>query len=342
MIAPWLLVVVFSLVLLAAAAGTWLLRHYALTHSVLDIPNDRSSHTSPTPRGGGVAIVLAFIAGILTFTVVGAVRSDVAIALLGAGTVVAIVGFIDDHEHIPARWRLLAHFSAAIWALVWLHGLPPMAVMGGTVISGWLGDVLAILALVWLLNLYNFMDGIDGIAGIETVTVCLAAVLVYAVSGAPTSESLLPATLGAATVGFLVWNFPPAKIFMGDAGSGFLGLMLGVMAVRSATISSDYLWSWIILLGVFIVDATFTLIRRLARRERVYEAHRSHAYQHAVVVAGSHRPVTLASAAINLCWLLPLALLAGAGHLDGAVATAIAYTPLVWLAFRFRAGAATA
>ena len=251
MIAPWLLVVVFSLVLLAAAAGTWLLRHYALTHSVLDIPNDRSSHTTPTPRGGGVAIVLAFIAGILTFTVVGAVRSDVAIALLGAGTIVAIVGFIDDHEHIPARWRLLAHFSAAIWALVWLHGLPPIAVMGGTVNSGWLGDVLAIIALVWLLNLYNFMDGIDGIAGIETVTVCLAAVLVYAASGAPTSESLLPATLGAATAGFLVWNFPPAKIFMGDAGSGFLGLMLGVMAVRSATISSDYLWSWIILLGVF-------------------------------------------------------------------------------------------
>jgi Fuc2NAc and GlcNAc transferase len=203
------------------------------------------------------------------------------------------------------------------------------------------GDLLAAVGLVWLLNLYNFMDSIDGIAGVEALSICLGATLLSLLSTDARAEWYLPALLAAATLGFLVWNFPPAKIFMGDAGSGFLGLMLGVLAVRAAAVSPAWLWSWIILLGVFVVDATMTLLRRWQRHETLYQAHRSHAYQHAAVEHGAHRPVTIAVATINLLWLLPIALLVGNQILDGALGVLISYAPLVWLADRYRAGEAS-
>jgi Fuc2NAc and GlcNAc transferase len=194
---------------------------------------------------------------------------------------------------------------------------------------------------VWLLNLYNFMDGIDGIAGTEGVTVCLGGVLLSVAQPAGGAGWALPSLLAVAALGFLAWNFPPAKIFMGDAGSGFLGLMLGVLAVHAAGISSAWLWSWIILLGVFVVDSTVTLLNRLWRRERVYEAHRNHAYQRAARRIGSHRTVTLCVAAINIVWLLPIALSVGTGRLNGLLGTVIGYVPLIWLAHRYGAGAST-
>lgn len=340
---------VLALVLAVATGGTWLLRRYAIAHSVLDIPNSRSSHSMPVPRGGGVAIVLAFAAGASAFTVAGVVGLGITAGLLGGGIIVAVIGFVDDHAHIPARWRLLAHFAAAAWVLAWFGGLPPIAVLGHVADFGLAGDVVAVVALVWLLNLYNFMDGIDGIAGVEAVCVCaggVALALMPASTSGPvggatsTVALLLPATLAIATLGFLVWNFPPAKIFLGDAGSGFLGLMLGALALNAASNAPNHLWSWTILLGVFVVDASVTLGRRLIGRARVYEAHRSHAYQHAALAVGAHRPVTLAVAAIDVCWLLPIALLVGMGRLDGPLGVAIAYAPLVWLAVHYRAGVA--
>jgi Fuc2NAc and GlcNAc transferase len=144
--------------------------------------------------------------------------------------------------------------------------------------------------------------------------------------------------MSAAVAGFLVWNFPPAKIFMGDAGSGFLGLMLGALALYSAHIAPQMLWVWLILLGVFIVDATYTLIRRLLLGDKVYEAHRSHAYQYATRKYGRHLPVTLAVLAINLFWLAPWAVAVAFGAVDGAVALLCAYVPLLWLAWYFHAG----
>lgn len=331
-------------VAVAAAAlsfmGTGLLRRYALSRGVLDVPNARSSHSIPTPRGGGVAIVGAFLAGTALFWALRRIHTPHPVALLGAGAIVAVVGFIDDHNHIAARWRLLAHFAAAAWALAWLGGLPPLHVGGALQDLGIAGDLLAAIALVWLLNLYNFMDGIDGIAGIEAVSACVGAVVIYAVSRDTTNAWYPAALLAAATLGFLIWNFPPAKIFMGDAGSGFLGITLGVLALDAAVRRPEWLWSWIILLGAFVVDATVTLFFRISRGEKLYEAHRSHAYQHAAQRYGSHRRVTLAVGSINVFWLLPLALLAGTGRLDGLLATVIAYVPLIWVALVYRAGRA--
>lgn len=328
---------IVPVVALASFMMTAVLRRYALSRSIIDIPNARSSHSVPTPRGGGVAIVLAFLAVIPVLGWLGLVASDSLIAVGGAGALVAVLGFMDDHGHIAARWRLVGHFCASIWALWWINGLAPLTFFGWSLDLSLFGNALAAVYLVWMLNLYNFMDGIDGIASVEAMCACLGACLLYALSGHP-NMIWMPLLLAAAVGGFLLWNFPPARIFMGDAGSGFLGITLACFSIEAAWVESSFFWAWLILLGVFVVDATFTLARRLFRGDKVYEAHRSHAYQFASRKFGKHLPVTLAVAAINIFWLLPISLGVVLYGWDGAWALVLAYVPLVALALKFHAG----
>jgi Fuc2NAc and GlcNAc transferase len=331
---------IFPAALALSLALTALLRRHALAHKLVDVPNERSSHHVPMPRNGGVAIVITYLVGLLVLAKAGSLSVPLFTALLGAGGAVAVVGFIDDRYGVAARWRLAVHFGAAAWALWRLGGAPTsLPVLGHDVALGGAGAVLMVLYLVWLLNLYNFMDGIDGIAGVEAVTACFGGALFYWLA-APNPAAWAPLLLLLCSVlGFLVWNFPTAKIFLGDAGSGFLGLTLGVLSIDAALKVPSFSWAWLILLGVFVVDATITLLRRGYRREKLYVAHRSHAYQRAARRYGSHRRVTLSVGLINLLWLLPLALLVALGVLDGVIGVCVAYAPLVWLAYRFNAGA---
>ncbi|MHC8349687.1 MraY family glycosyltransferase [Pseudomonas sp. RT4P38] len=327
--------------LLSVFAVSWaltlLLRRYALAKSLMDVPNERSSHSIPTPRGGGVAIVVAFILALPILSILGAVSWPVIWGLIGSGLLVAVIGFADDHGHIAARWRLLGHFAAAAWALFWLNGLPPIDLFGSTVDLGVLGNLLAVIYLVWTLNLYNFMDGIDGLASTQAIFVCAGAGVISWISG---HDSVIwaPLLLTAAVAGFLVWNYPPARIFMGDAGSGFLGLVIGILTIQAAWEGSELMWSWLILLGVFTVDATITLLRRLIRKEKIYQAHRSHAYQQAARHYSSHKTVTLGVVGVNLLWVLPMAFLVGTDRLDGFTGLLLTYAPLIWLAIKFDAG----
>lgn len=317
---------------------TWCLRRYALARDVLDVPNVRSSHKAPVPRGGGMAIVISCSLSMPVLATLGWLAPSHLWALLGAGGLVALVGFLDDHRPVAARWRLLAHFIAAAWGLFWLGGLPELSVFGEHVELGWLGVPLGALYLVWLLNLYNFMDGIDGIAAVEAVSVCLAGALFYVFLGA-WYLALLPMALALSCVGFLIWNFPPARIFMGDAGSGYLGILLGLLSLQAAMLKPQLFWAWLVMLGVFVVDASLTLLRRVLRGEPPHQAHSSHAYQFASREFGAHLPVTLTVVLINICWLLPLSLWIVFGG-DGLAITLLAYAPLVALAVKFRAGLA--
>lgn len=258
---------VFPIAALVSLGLTAVLRRYALNRSIIDIPNARSSHSIPTPRGGGVAIVVAFLLSLVLLACLQLQSYAQITALFGSGILVAVIGFMDDHGHIAARWRLLGHFLAAIWALLWLDGLPALSFFGVSIELGWLGHALAVVYLVWMLNLYNFMDGIDGIASLEAICVCVALTLSYWMTG---HESMIwaPLLLAMTVIGFLYWNFPPARIFMGDAGSGFLGVILGVLSIQAAWVGSEFFFAWVIMLGVFIVDATFTLLRRLIRETK--------------------------------------------------------------------------
>jgi Fuc2NAc and GlcNAc transferase len=325
-----------------ASAVTWaftgFLRQYALKKNLVDIPNERSSHTTPTPRGGGVAFVVSFLAALPVLTGFGLVSSSLCLALWGAGCIVAVTGFLDDHGHIAARWRLLVHFTAAAWGLYWLGGFPAPVIFGHVSALAWLGNIIAAIFIVWLLNLYNFMDGIDGLASVEAITSCCGGALIIWLVTPDSTGWMLPVMLASTVSGFLFWNFPPARIFMGDAGSGFLGIVLALLSVQSAWVDGRLFWVWLILLGVFIVDATVTLCRRIARGEKFYEAHRSHAYQYASRLFGAHLPVTLAVGLINIFWLLPIASLVALAKLEGIIGLLVAYLPLLSIAYRFKAG----
>lgn len=336
------MLLLITVILLLAVILTGLIRRYALNHKVLDIPNQRSSHSIPTPRGGGLAIVLAFYAATFWLLVAGQVPNTT-LAILGSALLVAAVGFCDDHGEVAARWRFLTHLLAATFSLLLMHGIPPLLVpapfdtMLGrlTLDLGWLAYPLGILFLVWTLNLFNFMDGTDGIAASEALFVssALAAYLFYI------DRSLCALALGlaAACGGFLIWNWPKAKIFMGDVGSGFIGLLLGLLILLAAQQAAVLLYCGLILFGVFVVDASYTLSYRLFSGQKWYAAHCSHTYQRAAKRYG-HLAVLLACWAINLGWLLPLSwwIFIHPGHaLAGLV---LAYLPLIYLAYRFKAG----
>lgn len=330
------------LVSIAAFAVAWWLtesvRGYAIRRQLLDIPNARSSHSVVTPRGGGIAIVTATLAALVGIGALGAIDWAPVWGLVGGGALAAAIGFLDDHRHVAARWRLTVHMLAAVWVLWWFGGMPPVEIRGISMDLGWPGDALAAVYLAWMLNLTNFMDGIDGIAALEAVTVCAGGVLLYLAAVPGETQWALPLILGMSVLGFLIWNWPPAAIFMGDVGSGFLGLMMAALSLHAAQVAPRLLWAWIILVAVFVVDATVTLIRRLLRREPVHQAHRTHAYQHAAQWYGVHRPVTCAVGAINVIWLLPLALLVALNRIDGMIGLAAAYAPLVAAAVWLGAG----
>lgn len=336
----WLLVPSAVAVLFLSAWLTGLLRRYALRTQLLDVPNARSSHTQPTPRGGGLAVVVSFSFGLAGFWLFDRVSTELVAAAGAGGLMIAAIGYLDDRYSLAARWRFLVHLLAAGSALWWLGGFPPLAVFGQELDFGWFGVVIGGLFVVWLLNLYNFMDGIDGIAGVEAVTVAAGAALLLWLNGDRETAGLL-ALLAAAAAGFLVWNWPPAKIFMGDVGSAYLGFLLAVFALATSAAGALNLWVWLILMAVFITDATITLLLRLLRGERWYEAHRSHAYQHAARRFGGHLKVTLAVGALNVLWLLPLAWWASRDLGSGWWIAGIAYVPLVALALVLGAGRAS-
>ena len=329
-----------AITLLGLAASWWLtawMHRYALTVQLLDHPNARSAHSMSTPRGGGVAIVASFALLAAALGGMGVLPVPMLAGLLGSALPVALIGFLDDRAPLPARWRFLAHGVASFWSLWLMDGIPPVPVLEFALDLGWFGLALAATYLVWMVNLFNFMDGIDGIASIEAITVSLGGASCWWLATG-TMQWFLPVIFASCVAGFLAWNYPPAKIFMGDVGSCFIGMVLGVLSLWTAQEATQVFWSWFILLGCFMVDATTTLIRRVRRGDKFHEAHRSHAYQHASRVHHSHKVVSLAVGAINLLWLLPVALLVALRVLDGVVGTLIAYAPLVWLAFQYKAG----
>lgn len=303
----------------------------AKTSRLIDVPNERSSHVIPTPRGGGLGVWLGFLSGIAILWVEGGIGGGTASAYLVAPSLVALVGMADDIWGVAVRWRLLVHFGAVSLGLMLLGAGAPLLQ------EWWFFSPFLVIALVWFLNLYNFMDGIDGIATTEAITVCLGmACLAWGVGR--TDLALAPAVLALAASGFLPWNVPPARIFMGDVGSGFIGCALGLMFVQQAVGDPALLAACVILPAVFVTDASLTLFRRMIAGYPLHQAHRTHAYQHASRRLGSHGRVTAAVLVINVAWLFPLAAWALQGDGRAWMGLALAYGPLSVLAWWLGAG----
>ena len=315
----------FLIASLCAAGLTGAIRWLALRHGLLDYPNPRSAHAMPLPLGGGAAIAVVVCAWLALAPFGNATGLLVAVA----GAAVAVIGFIDDRRSVSKWGRLLVHGVAIAVILRATRHLGPLEVPGLPV-DALLGVFVALVALMWLVNLYNFMDGIDGLAAAEAVTASLglAACLQFGGYFAP---GLLTSCLVAAgaSLGFLAWNWPPARIFMGDVGSGFLGFLLGTLALIAHRQAGLSLWVPAILLAVFVTDTSVTLLRRVIRRERWYEPHRLHAYQWLSRRFGSHRPVTLIVVVVNLVWLMPIAITAARRPEIAGLLACVAYAPVV-------------
>ena len=301
-----------ALAFILSLAGCVLVRRIAVRASLLDKPNERSLHTVPTPRLGGVAIVIA----VAMVSVIQALRDQETASLLGVGLAIALVGLIDDLRPISARIRLLLQLAAAS-ALLWVLGVPPLDLISGITLDAprWLTASVLVVWIVGVLNIYNFMDGMDGLAGTQAVGAAAGCAMVLG-----GDLRVFAAIVGAASAGFLVKNAPPARIFMGDSGSTFLGFMfagLGVIGMRHHVSLATIALS----LSPFLLDGTFTLFRRALRGEKVWHAHRTHLYQRAVQTELQHRDVlivyggwvVIAFVGVALSGVSPIATLVGWG-----------------------------
>lgn len=274
---------------------TGLIRKFVLSKNILDVPNDRSSHRIPTPRGGGLSIVLLFVAATSYLMWKQMISLSLFYALSG-GILVAFIGWLDDIVSVPPIWRALVHTLSAIWSVYWLSEFVNMS---------WLACLLITVGIVWCTNLYNFMDGIDGLAGSEGLFISLSAAIVLLSLGLQ-NISILCFVLAGSILGFLKWNWPPAKIFMGDVASGYLGFIFSILAI--ATMNLLTLKFWIILASIFLCDATFTLLYRIYQKKRWYEAHCEHAYQRLTQYGASHKAVTIGILIFNIFILFPVGL----------------------------------
>ena len=322
---------------LLAFAMTYFMRAYAFKKNIIDNPNERSSHSVPTPRGGGVAVVGSYLLALAVLIYNQQMTVHIGLTLIAAGFVIALLGFLDDHGHINSMLRLAVHFLVAIGVVISLGGFSEVTAFNGLQL-GFLANIIAVLFLVWLLNLYNFMDGINGIASVEAITTVVSMAILYYVLNTTLNSDILW-LLAACVFGFLLWNFPKAKIFMGDACSGFLGLTLGILALIALKENLALFCAWIICLGVFVVDATYTLIKRVLNGYKMYDAHRSHSYQILSRRLNSHTPVTWGVALINIFWLFPIAYFVVTQDFRyPEIAIVIAYVPLIICAIKMKAG----
>jgi UDP-N-acetylmuramyl pentapeptide phosphotransferase/UDP-N-acetylglucosamine-1-phosphate transferase len=329
----------FALALLAVAVAglTWLATRVVLAvlvrRAILDRPNERSSHDTPTPRGGGIAVIIVLIPAWVAAALVSGVH--VPWLALGAALLLAAVSWRDDMKSLGILWRLGAQILAVVAGLVSLNG----PVFHG-ILPDWFDMLVAGFLWLWFVNLYNFMDGIDGIAAVETTSIGggVALVALGAATG-PAGAAAWGIVLAAAALGFLPWNWQRAKLFLGDVGSVPLGYLAGWLLLSLAAAGA---WKAALILPLYyLADATITLLRRLRRGEKIWRAHREHYYQRAVQGGMSHAAVVKAILAGNLA-LAGLALGAetGLGPLALVMAATVAAILLYRLAFAHAPGPA--
>jgi UDP-N-acetylmuramyl pentapeptide phosphotransferase/UDP-N-acetylglucosamine-1-phosphate transferase len=275
---------------LCSFAGVYLMRRWAAVLGLVDIPERRSSHVTPTPRGGGLPIVVVVLAGAAALHAAGWIALPLVVRVLLAGAgLVAVISLADDRWRLPAQVRFVAHLVGAVFLVAEGGVIESLPVPGGHTLGlGWAAVPFTLLWIVGFTNAFNFMDGIDGLAaGQAIVTAVTMGWLGYLLGCEPLAALML--LVASATLGFLILNWPPAKVFMGDVGSAFLGFTLAGSATLGAGAGeAPPLLAWLAVLSPFILDTAITLIRRMARRERWFEAHREHYYQRLIRRTWSH------------------------------------------------------
>ena len=335
----------FSIIALLSWGAVWAFLQWARKKEIYDVPNQRSSHSIATPRGGGFGFLVVFF---LSYLLIAYKLSHLtsALGLVLAGVVLAAVGAVDDLKGVPAKIRIVVHALASLFCIYIFMSEPFYLNLGmfwikvPAVAVGFL-----LIFSVWMINLYNFMDGIDGIAAGQVISVSIATAFFanrFLLDIDDSTRGLVfiffSLALAAACFGFLIWNWPPAKIFMGDIGSSVLGLLLAVQAIWGSQEYGVNFSVFLILNALFIGDATYTLIVRAARRVKVWEAHKSHLYQRLDQSGLGRKKIFLFVTAYNLLYLLPLAFWVQDTTHYSWVGLVLAYLPVVVLAIKYKAG----
>jgi len=293
--------ITLTIVFICSFVLTYLVRKLALKKSIMDIPNERSSHSVPTPRGGGLAIMIAWYAGLITFYLLGKIDLNLFLALM-SGVFLSAISIVDDVRNVSPKVRLFFQSLSAGLALWFIGGLGSVD-LGFTIFDSiWILSPIAFVAILWAINLFNFLDGIDGHISMAAMSFAVATYMFF--------QSPVLLLLAVAVFGFFPWNWQRAKIFMGDVGSTLIGFNIAVLAIYFNKVSALNLEIILILTSVYWCDATFTLIRRFIRKEKLSEAHKKHAYQRLTQAGYSHQKVVLSVLAFNLilfaiAWFIP-------------------------------------
>ena len=276
---------------------------YAVNFNLLDVPNARSSHVIPTPRGGGVVFACIFLIMTCLFVQPLTEMKTKLIGFVCAASLIASIGFLDDIRDLSTKIRFLIQCIAVLILMLCTNSYGYLDIGLTNYIPIWILAPISLIGFVWLVNLYNFMDGIDGFAASQGITTCGTLLALLLLFHPDEYLLILSGLMIACLSGFIVWNWSPAKIFMGDVGSGFLGLFFAYMILASPF----SLWTWMVLLSGFWVDATATLIRRVASGQHWTTPHKTHAYQQLTKRWGRHNKVTLSLIVLNVFWNCPLA-----------------------------------
>ena len=282
---------IYIILFLISFSFTYFIKNYMIKKSLVASVNERSSHTTPTPHGGGIALCITWFIGLVYLYFMGQIEPNLFYALL-FGVVISIVSFFDDIYELSPNLRLIIQATVAIGGLYFLGGFETLTFGIFDIQNLILTNVFAFFMIIWFINLYNFLDGINGYAGSEAVFLVLAGFVLFG------GNHFL--VLGVAVLGFLYWNWKKAKIFMGDVGSTLLGYNIAIFTIYYANQEATNFWIWIILFGLFWFDATLTLIRRKLNKEKLSQAHKKHAYQRLTQSGWSHFKVTNYSIGINL------------------------------------------
>lgn len=281
----YLILLIFSFLL------TYFIKNYMIKKSLVASVNERSSHTVPTPHGGGIAIAITWFIGLFYLYFSAQIETNFFYALL-FGAVISIVSFFDDIYELSPKLRLIIQAIVAIGGLYFLGGFETLTFGIFDIQNSIFTNIFAFLMIIWFINLYNFLDGINGYAGSEAIFLSLAGFILFG------GNHFL--VLAVAVLGFLYWNWNKAKIFMGDVGSTLLGYNVAIFTIYYANQEPTNFWIWIILFGVYWFDATLTLIRRKLNKEKLSLAHKKHAYQRLTQAGWSHYKVTNYSIGLNI------------------------------------------
>lgn len=291
---------IFILIFLTSLFLTRKILYYATNKKILDYPGLRSLHETPTPRGGGISIVVSVLISLILLWIGEYISDREIIAFMSSGILVFVTGLLDDIKTLPTLAKGISYFAAAMLGIFMLSNEAP----AGSII-GVLYMLFWSIVITWLINLYNFMDGSDGLAGLHTILVSFSICVISYLSGVNFLFYLM-VIIAASTSGFLYYNYPPAKIFMGDAGSCFVGLIFGLCAFYCHVNNLVPIEIWLILLSIFICDTSLTLLMRFCIGRKWYAAHREHAYQKVILMKDSHEDVLFFLVAIYILLILPI------------------------------------